>query len=62
MLSNIGTRLGFFFGILAILMGISIAGNSTATSDRQPVRGATAWQILDGYLAKLGEDISADFT
>ena len=61
MLNNIGTRLGFGFATLAMLMALTIAGNSAATSHRHAAQGSTASQVSAGYLERLGATISAEF-
>jgi len=49
MLKNTGTRLGFGFGMLAILMAVSLAGNSAPTSGHQAIQGAAASQVMDYF-------------
>lgn len=56
------TRLSLGFGILAILMAVTMAGNSAAISGRHALEGASAAQAPAGYLENLGETLFAEFT
>ncbi len=61
MLKNVkaATRLGFGFGILAILMALTVGANSATTSDGQAVQRASTSQVSAGYLENMGGVISS---